>query len=94
MELKLLNKTKSPSGGTFTAINHDGTKTEKSYGEIITSEYECPCGKGKIVSTYEDIPGYRDRYAHIECVDCIKDYNLSFVGVMLGDAPAVNKNEC
>jgi hypothetical protein len=40
MELKLLNQTKSPSGGTFTAINHDGTKTEKSYGEIITSEYD------------------------------------------------------
>jgi len=68
--MKVISETKEPSGGTRTTVHADGTQTQVSYGEIITTEYECPCGQGKIVSVYENIPGYRDRYAHIECHEC------------------------
>lgn len=38
------------------------------------TEYECPCGKGKIV--YERVIGFNDYYAMIECEECNKRYNV------------------
>ena len=38
------------------------------------SEYECPCGKGKII--YEHVVGFCDTCAWIECDVCKKRYNV------------------
>jgi len=91
LQLKEIRKTIHPSGGSITTIHEDGKKTKEPYGEIIETEYECPCGKGKIFSTLEDIPGYLDRYARIACPDCEKIYTLSFAGVNMGQAPEISK---
>jgi len=89
--MKVIKETRRPSGGSLITVYPDRTKTEEEYGVIIETEYECPCGKGKIVSTSENIPGYLDRYAKIECADCKQVYDLSFSGVRLGDAPTIEK---
>ena len=37
-------------------------------------EYECPCGKGKII--YEHVVGFGDFYAWIECKKCNEEYDI------------------
>lgn len=39
-------------------------------------EYECPCGKGKIVEEHDNIPGFRDHDVWISCDACSKKYKL------------------
>lgn len=39
-------------------------------------EYVCPCGKGKII--YENVRGFDDRYAWIECDECSKKYDVKY----------------
>lgn len=47
-------------------------------GAIDTYVYECPCGKGTVVRTKDNIPGFRDSDIIIECDDCRKKYgNIS-----------------
>ena len=41
---------------------------------IITKEYACPCGKGKIVE--ERAVGFCDWYTLIECPTCKEKYNV------------------
>ena len=77
-DLKVINQTKKPSGG--------------NYGEIIITEYECPCGKGKIVLTDEKIPGYSDFYTNFDCVECNKNYELLWgKGVLPGRSTMIRK---
>ena len=38
-------------------------------------EYECPCGKGKII--YEHVIGFCDTYAWFECKACEKKYDIA-----------------
>ena len=37
-------------------------------------EYECACGKGKIIE--ENVPGFDDHYTWIACEECKKNYVL------------------
>lgn len=43
-------------------------------GTIDTYVYECPCGKGKVIRTKDNIPGFRDNDITIECNECQKKY--------------------
>lgn len=38
-------------------------------------EYECPCGKGKII--YEHVVGFCDFYAWIECDECEEKFEVA-----------------
>ncbi|MCL2483954.1 MAG: hypothetical protein FWE79_01030 [Firmicutes bacterium] len=73
-------------------LHGDGTKTIETYGEIVETKFKCPCGKGAVEMTYENIPGFRDRYGSFNCDDCSKKYVMSFDGVNLGDAPEIDLN--
>lgn len=47
-------------------------------GTIETSIYKCPCGKGRIIRTKDNIPGFRDSDIVIECDKCREKYgNIS-----------------
>ena len=39
-------------------------------------EYECPCGKGKIVEEYDNIPGFREHDVSLLCEKCSKIYTI------------------
>jgi len=61
-------------------------------GETVTTEYKCPCGKGKCVLTEERIPGYYDFYAHFTCEDCDKKYEIQWGrGVSPGKSPMLRE---
>nr|WP_288830555.1 hypothetical protein [uncultured Clostridium sp.] len=45
-------------------------------GSTELLEYECPCGKGKIIEEHDNIPGFRDHDAYIFCDECNKKYYL------------------
>ena len=45
-------------------------------GNIERYEYECPCGKGRIVEEHDNIPGFRDHDVYIDCEDCKKKYTI------------------
>lgn len=64
MKTKLIEKTVSP----VFAWNNSGD-TERL-------EYECPCGKGKIIEEHDNIPGNRDHDVWIDCPYCSKKYEL------------------
>jgi len=51
---------------------HEGYGAEE--GSIDTYEYVCPCGKGKVIYTKDNIPGFRDKDITIECEECRKKY--------------------
>ncbi|MFT9116569.1 MAG: hypothetical protein ABF497_05515 [Sporolactobacillus sp.] len=46
-------------------------------GYVIREEYECPCGKGKVVYERDDIPGFRDTDITCDCGDCNDKYDFS-----------------
>ncbi len=39
-------------------------------------EYECPCGKGRIIEEHDNIPGFREHDVYIACDECSKKYTL------------------
>lgn len=43
-------------------------------GTIDTYVYECPCGKGRVIKTKDNIPGFRDSDIIIECEKCREKY--------------------
>lgn len=45
-------------------------------GDTEYYEYECPCGKGKIIEEHDNIPGFRDHDVYIACDECSKKYIL------------------
>ena len=91
-DLKLISQTKKPSGGEMITILEGGKTHSQPYGEIITSKYECPCGKGKVVLTQENIPGYYDFYTNFDCAECDKKYELLWgKGVLPGNSPMIRK---
>jgi len=91
-ELKLIKQTKTPQG-EVTSYNKDGTKSTQPLGEIVETTYKCPCGKGIIESTYENLAGYPDRYAFIKCEDCARTYEAHFFRVAWGGEPIVEKKK-
>lgn len=53
-------------------------------GDIERYEYECPCGKGKIIEEHDNIPGFRDHDVYIACDACSKKYRLDTSKVVRG----------
>lgn len=45
-------------------------------GDTEHIEYECPCGKGKIIEEHDNIPGFRDHDVWIDCDICSTNYIL------------------
>ena len=45
-------------------------------GDTEYYEYECPCGKGKIIEEHDNIPGFREHDVYIACDECSKKYIL------------------
>lgn len=39
-------------------------------------EYECMCGKGKIIEENDNIPGFRDHDVYCQCDTCSKIFNF------------------
>ena len=45
-------------------------------GDTEEYHYECPCGKGRVVRTKDNIPGFRESDILIECDECREKYGL------------------
>ena len=45
-------------------------------GDTECYEYECACGKGKIIEEHDNIPGFRDHSVYINCDECNEIYDL------------------
>ena len=45
-------------------------------GNIEHIEFECPCGKGKIIEEHDNIIGHREHDVWIECPDCYNKYDF------------------
>lgn len=45
-------------------------------GTTERHEYECPCGKGKIIEEHDNIPGFREHNVWIECQECLQKYKI------------------
>ena len=45
-------------------------------GDTEWYEYECPCGKGRIIEEHDNIPGFREHDVYIECDVCREKYTL------------------
>jgi len=75
--MKKIKETREPQGQMI-SMNDDGSSTTHPYGETIKTEYECPCGKGKIIAWFENLPGYRDSDAYFDCEECRKVYKVSY----------------
>ena len=66
------------------------TKSDNGFGKIVETEYECPCGQGKVSLYQENMSGYYDWSAKIECADCNEKYELTWgKGVYPGHSPMV-----
>ena len=82
MDLKIIKQERKSN------VNSLGTQ----FGEIIETVYQCPCMKGKIYLTIEDIPGYREWWACIKCSDCNLKYELQWgKGVLPGHSPMIKE---
>ncbi|MGF7049141.1 hypothetical protein J2T13_003649 [Paenibacillus sp. DS2015] len=53
-------------------------------GVVISREYECPCGAGRVIYEKDDIPGFRDSGTFCKCKECDGKYNF-------GDGTATEK---
>lgn len=38
--------------------------------------FECPCGKGTITESHDNIPGFSDHIVWLNCDECKKKYKL------------------
>lgn len=66
MDLKLINSS---------SVDHPGYGAGS--GTIDRYEYECPCGKGKLIDERDNIPGFREHDYFIDCPDCREKYDYS-----------------
>jgi len=73
-DLKVISETTTSSDGRLISVSKDSQINEQPYGNISKTIYECPCGKGTVEETIENIPGYKDWYTFIYCEDCNKVY--------------------
>lgn len=62
-------RTKKLNGDLFVYNSDDGGNTERY-------EYECPCGKGRVIEEHDNIVGFRDHNVWIACEDCSKKYYI------------------
>ncbi|MFK0004996.1 hypothetical protein [Paenarthrobacter sp. NPDC090522] len=42
-------------------------------GDIERYDFECPCGKGKVVEEHDNIPGFREHDVRLLCPECRAD---------------------
>lgn len=63
-----------------TKLIYESQKEHSGYGagcgDTERYEYECPCGKGKIIEEHDNIPGFREHDVYIACDECSKKYIL------------------
>ena len=45
-------------------------------GDTEYYEYECPCGKGRIVEEHDNIPGFREHDVMLCCEECNRYYSI------------------
>lgn len=45
-------------------------------GDTERYEYECPCGKGRIIEEHDNIPGFREHDVYMSCAECSKKYRI------------------
>lgn len=43
-------------------------------GSTERLEFECPCGKGKIIEDHDNIPGFREHDVFLACDECKEKY--------------------
>lgn len=63
MRTKLINSTRE-----------DTVDAGRGSGYIETFEYECPCGKGKIIEEHDRTPGVTSHDVYLLCDKCIAKY--------------------
>ena len=49
-------------------------------GTLKFAEYECPCGKGKIIDDHDDTPGFRSHDIYFTCDECREKYDIDTSG--------------
>ena len=47
-----------------------------TWGETITEKYECPCGKGFILTEHDTHTGHKQFFASLNCKECEKRYEI------------------
>lgn len=45
-------------------------------GTIESWEFKCPCGKGLVIESHDNIPGFREHDVWIQCSKCAERYEL------------------
>lgn len=63
MRTKLINSTRE-----------DTVDAGRGSGYIETFEYECPCGKGKIIEEHDRTPGVTSHDVYLLCDECKAKY--------------------
>ena len=82
MDLQIIKEETEPN------INSYG----EQYGQTVHTTYKCPCGKGTVTLTQEQIPGWYDFWANINCKKCDAEYELQWgKGVYPGHSPMIEK---
>ncbi|MBE7718275.1 MAG: hypothetical protein E7243_01980 [Lacrimispora celerecrescens] len=46
-------------------------------GTTEIHEYECPCGKGRILEEHNNIPDFEEHVVNIHCNECRNKYELN-----------------
>ena len=47
-----------------------------NWGEEITIQYLCPCGKGTVTTEYETMTGHKQIHTTINCPECSQNYRV------------------
>lgn len=53
-------------------------------GDTERYEYLCPCGNGRVIEEHDNIPGFREHDAWLQCPECSKKYRLDTSGGVRG----------
>lgn len=60
----------------LTSRTNDHSGYGDGFGDTEYYEYECPCGKGKIIEEHDNIPGFRDHDVILCCDKCSNLYEI------------------
>lgn len=48
-------------------------------GDTERYEYLCPCGNGRVIEEHDNIPGFREHDAWLQCPECSKSTDWIFL---------------